>query len=188
MSFAANPIGSAAAPCGFRSFLCRFELATSRFETPIGVFGSFLHGIDSFPRGMKSFPSRNESFLHGNEFFRCRFEPATIRFNLSTTHFGASTIGLLTETYSFTRFLYCSTLDLCVLATDPSFFAPDSFSPDPDFVDSTERPRGFDIISGTEKGFRRRAAGAVNSRWRALDRRRASLSQSDSETRNRGRI
>ena len=116
MSFAANPISSVASPCGFRSFPCRFELATIRFQTPTGVFGSFLYG---------------------NESFRCRFEPATIRFNLSTTHFGASTIGLLTETYGSKRFRYCSMLDLYVLAANPGFFAPDSFSPDPDFVDST---------------------------------------------------
>src|SRR5437867_7291091 len=149
MSFAANPIGSAAAPCGFRSFLCRFELATSLFQTPTGVYGSFPYGTDSFPHRMKSFPCGNDSLPHGNDpqqlpeesidwsdtrFFhvelsRCHMEisHSYMGNEFSRCCFEPATIGLLTETYGFTGFRSCSTLDLCVLATDPSFFAPDPF-------------------------------------------------------------
>src|SRR5436190_24336355 len=84
----------------------------------VGGYPIFRCGDDSFPHG-------NGSFLHRNEFFRCRFEAATIRFNLSTIHFGPSTIRLVPERHGVTTFRNCSVPDPCVLATDPSFFAPE---------------------------------------------------------------
>src|SRR5205823_10004542 len=68
------------------------------------------------------FPHGNNPFPHGFEFFRCRLEPETI-------HFRPSTVGLLFGTYRFRAFRYCFVPDRCVLATDPTFFAPYRYTP-----------------------------------------------------------
>ena len=89
------------------------------------IFGREPIRVDSTADTFGSFPCGNASLPHDNKPFPHGFDAFSYHFNRATIGFRPSTIAFVLKTSDLKALQYCSAPDSCVLAADPSFFAPD---------------------------------------------------------------